>query len=106
MGDFGTARELIVRAHPEAAKIDFGGEKQDFYQGRLKLNEELKGRSNLQSAITNAMLGRKDDALRDLNILLDYDAGDLVTWVRRPEFELLHSDPRYQELVRKMKLAQ
>ena len=106
MGDFGTARELIVRAHPEAAKIDFGGGKQDFYQGRLKLNGELKGRSNLQSAITNAMLGRKDDALRDLNGLLDHDAGDLVTWVRRPEFELLHSDPRYEELLRKMKLAQ
>ena len=106
MGDFGTARELIVRAHPEAAKIDFGEGKQDFYQGRLKLNEELKGGSNLQSAITNAMLGRKEDALRDLYILLDHDAGDLVTWVRRPEFELLHPDPRYQELLRKMKLAQ
>jgi hypothetical protein len=103
MGDFGTARELTVRAHPEVAKTDFGNGKQDYYQAHLKMQEMIRG-PKLQSAIDNAMLGKKDDALRDLNFLLDHDVSDLVTWIRRPEFELLHSDPRYEELLRKMKL--
>jgi serine/threonine-protein kinase len=106
MGDFATAQKLIVRVHPEAAKLDFGDGKQDYYQARLKLNEELKGGYNLQSATSNAMLGKKDDALRDLYIAFDNDAGDLLTWIRRPEFEILHSDPRFEELLRKMKLPQ
>jgi len=106
MGDFATARNLTIRAHPEAAKLDFGAGKEGYYQARLKLNEELEGGYNLQSAIDDAMLGKKDDALRSLYTAFENDPGDLVTWIRRPECESLHSDPRFEELLRKMKLPQ
>jgi len=100
-GDFATARKLTIRANPEAAKLDFGDGKEGYYQARLKL-----GGTNLQSAIDDAMLGKKDDALRGLYFAFDNDPGDLVTWIRRPECESLHSDPRFEELLRKMKLPQ
>ena len=92
---------MTIRANPEAAKLDFGDGKEGYYQARLKL-----GGTNLQSAIDDAMLGKKDDALRGLYFAFDNDPGDLVTWIRRPECESLHSDPRFEELLRKMKLPQ
>jgi len=50
------------------------------------------------------MLGSKDAALRELNSVLEDDAGDAIIWTLRPEFDSLRGDPRYTELRRKMNL--
>jgi Tfp pilus assembly protein PilF len=105
-GDFATARKLTIRANPEAAKLDFGDGKEGYYQARLKMSSELLGLPNLQLAMDSAMLGKKDDAFQSLYMAFDNEAGDLVTWIRRPEYNSLHPDPRFGELLRKMYLPQ
>ena len=105
MGAYSAARELTIRSHPEAAKLDFGDGKEGYYQARLKMSSELV-LQNLQLAMDSAMLGKKDDAFQSLYMAFDNDASDLVTWIRRPEYNSLHSDPRFGELLRKMYLPQ
>jgi len=74
-----------------------------FYTTRLKLRQEAYG---LSSAIDYAMLGRKDQAFRDLNRALEDDPFDSMTWIRRPEYGSLHADSRYDLLLRRLNLAQ
>ncbi len=60
----------------------------------------------MRSALDYAMLGRKDEAFRELNHDLEDDPTDANWWIRRPEYDSLRSDPRYAELLRRMNLPQ
>jgi len=101
LGNYEAARQSIARYDPEAQKIDFGKTKESFYRARLKLRLD---RGSLNLSTDFAMLGRKDDALRELNNGLADDPGDLIIWSLRPEFDSLRDDPRYAELRHTMKL--
>jgi len=101
LGNYEVARQAIIRFDPEASKIDFGKSKQSFYRARLRLPLD---RNSLNLSMDYAMLGSKDAALRELNSVLEDDAGDAIIWTLRPEFDSLRGDPRYAELRRKMNL--
>jgi len=103
LGDYATAKQLIVRYEPDAADVDLGTDREVFYRTRLKLRQEAY---SLSSAIDYAMLGRKDQAFRDLNRALEDDPFDSMTWIRRPEYGSLHADARYDELLRRLNLRQ
>jgi serine/threonine protein kinase/tetratricopeptide (TPR) repeat protein len=103
LGNYATAKQLIIRYEPNASKVDFGTDREAFYKTRLKLRQEAY---NLSSAIDYAMLGRKDEAFRDLNRALEDDPFDSMTWIRRPEYDSLHADSRYADLLRRLNLAQ
>jgi eukaryotic-like serine/threonine-protein kinase len=103
LGNYATAKQLIIRYEPDAAEVDLGTDREVFYRTRLKLRQEAY---NLSSAIDYAMLGRKDEAFRDLNRALDDDPFDSMTWIRRPEYDSLHPDSRYDELLHRLNLPQ
>jgi tetratricopeptide (TPR) repeat protein len=101
LGNYASARELWIRAHPEAATVDFGTGKEGFFQGLLK----LQGDRSLYRPLVYAMLGRKDEAFQDLTRDIEDYPVDMVFWIRRPELDSLHSDPRYAELLHRMNLS-
>jgi len=103
LGDYDAARQLIIRAHPEAAMANFGKGKKAYYQTRLKAQGRKAG---LFAAINYSMLGQKKEALQVLHQALEEDPGDTAIWIRRPEYDSLHSDPRYDELLHSMNLSQ
>jgi eukaryotic-like serine/threonine-protein kinase len=103
LGNYETARQLLTRTKPEVAQLDFGHGKEAFYRARLKLFGESY---SLDSAMDYAALGQKDQAFQDLQRALADDPSDMVTWIRRPEYDSLHSDPRFAELLRRMGLSQ
>ena len=103
MGNFDAARQLIIRAHPEAAKANFGKGKTAYYQTRLKAQGRKSG---LFAAINFSMLGQKNEAIQALREALENDPGDTAIWIRRPEYDALHSSPRYDELLGRMGLLQ
>jgi hypothetical protein len=62
--------------------------------------------SSLEFAETYACLERKDDALHYLERAYQQREPWLVHLQGDPNFDFLHSDPRYREIVRKMNLPQ
>jgi hypothetical protein len=74
--------------------------KEAYYQAVLKLPAHGYG---LDLAVAKSMLGKKDDAFQSLNTALTEDTV-VITWIRRPEFDSLRSDPRYAALMRRMNL--
>ena len=55
-------------------------------------------------AVDYARLKRKDDTLRFLDGAFQEHSPDMVFLQKRPDFDFLHSDPRYQALVKKIGL--
>jgi len=105
LGNYSAARQLIIRAYPEATEVDFGSGKDGYYLGRLKLKSAEEDKI-LNFSIAYAMLGRKDEAFDALSRAMQIDPADLPHWIRRPEFDSLHSNPRYAELLRQMNFSQ
>lgn len=58
----------------------------------------------LQFAYDYARLGRKDEALRYLELAYKEHQPFLVHLQSDPDVDVLHSDPRYQQIVKKMRL--
>ena len=105
LGNYPSAKQYLQRAVPERAKenfakLDFGNTRESFYGAWLKLEPEV----SVTQALIYEMIGRKDDAFRDLEQSLVDDPGDLNSWSLRPEFDSLRDDPRYAALRRKMNL--
>src|SRR5713101_2929954 len=103
LGNYSTAHQLRTTYCPEDAKLDFGTGKEAYYRTDLK---SPCRRMPMRSALDYAMLGRKDEAFRELNHDLEDDPTDANWWIRRPEYDSLRSDPRYAELLRRMNLPQ
>ena len=103
LGNFEAARKWLLVMDPESAKLNFGSDKQDFYQAESKLPTYKYG---LSLAINEAMLGKKDEAFRALNAAVTEDTVDVITWIRRPEFDGLRSDQRYSVLMHRMDLPE
>ncbi len=103
LGNYSIARQLRTTYCPEDAKLDFGTGKETYYRTDLK---SPCRRMPMRSALDYAMLGRKDEAFRELNHDLEDDPTDANWWIRRPEYDSLRSDPRYAELLRRMNLPQ
>ena len=72
-------------------------------------------RSLLSASVTNptvedlglfasTALGDKQQAIRSLKRMADEDPGDADIFIRRPEFDSLHSEPEFQRLLSSMKL--
>lgn len=101
LGNYPRAKELLVTCYPQSAKLDFGTGKEAYYRAYL----QTVGPSSLLSALSYAMLGRKDEAFRTLTSGLEDDPFS-VAFIRRPEFDSLHSDPRWAELLGRMNLPQ
>ena len=76
---------------------------------RLEL-EDLKRRSRReyvspwQLAVAYAALGEKEDAIRCLQEAYQQHSPRLVLLQHYPDFDFLHSDPRYQAVVKGMGL--
>jgi len=104
LGNYSTARQLRITRCPEEAKLDFGTGKEAYYQSVLK--SPCFGGRGVGSAVSYAMLGKKDEAFHDLHYDLESGTRNLIVDIRRPEYDSLRSDPRYAELLRRMNLSQ
>jgi TolB-like protein/Tfp pilus assembly protein PilF len=67
---------------------------------------EIGGDGAYEFAQINARLGNRDEAFRWLEKLYDGHSGWIVKLGVDPELDNLHSDPRFQDLLRRMGLAQ
>jgi len=103
LGNYSTAQQLRTTYCPEDAKLDFGTGKEAYYRTDLK---SPCRRLAWRSALDYAMLGRKDEAFRELNHFLEDDPSGANWYIRRPEYDSLRSDPRYAELLRHINLPQ
>lgn len=103
LGNYEAAKQATLLVGPDAAKLDFGSGRQGFYQAEVKFRQ---GFSLLDLAVAEAMLGQKHEVFRMFDAALADDAVDLITWIRRPEFDSLHGDPRYATLMRRLKLPE
>ncbi len=103
LGNYSTAQQLRTTYCPEDAKLDFGTGKEAYYRTDLK---SPCRRLAWRSALDYAMLGRKDEAFRELNHFLEDDPSGANWYIRRPEYDSLRSDPRYAELLRRINLPQ
>ena len=103
LGNYSTAQQLRTTYCPEDAKLDFGTGKEAYYGTDLK---SPCRRLAWRSALDYAMLGRKDEAFRELNHFLEDDPSGTNWYIRRPEYDSLRSDPRYAELLRRINLPQ
>jgi TolB-like protein len=101
LGNYSTAKQLRTTYCPDDAKLDFGTGKEAYYRTDLK---SPCRRLAWRSALDYAMLGRKDEAFRELNQFLEDDPSGANWYIRRPEYDSLRSDPRYTELLRRIKL--
>jgi len=98
-GDYAGARDNALHALP-AEPWPVPKSRTDFYDSYIK---NMHG-DFMTTAFCSAALGKKDDAFRALNSLIDADPLDLPVWIRRPEFTSLHDDPRFADLLRRMNL--
>jgi eukaryotic-like serine/threonine-protein kinase len=103
LGNYSTAKQLRTTYCPDDAKLDFGTGKEAYYRTDLK---SPCRRLAWRSALDYAMLGRKDEAFRELNHFLEDDPSGANWYIRRPEYDSLRSDPRYAELLRRINLSQ
>jgi eukaryotic-like serine/threonine-protein kinase len=103
LGNYSTAQQLRTTYCPEDAKLDFGTGKEAYYRTDLK---SPCRRLAWRSALDYAMLGRKEEAFRELNHFLEDDPSGANWYIRRPEYDSLRSDPRYAELLRRINLPQ
>jgi eukaryotic-like serine/threonine-protein kinase len=103
LGNYSTAQQLRTTYCPEDAKLDFGTGKEAYYRTDLK---SPCRRLAWRSALDYAMLGRKDEAFRELNHFLEDDPSGANWYIRRPEYDSLRSDPHYAELLRRINLPQ
>ncbi len=71
---------------------------------QLKKNGKNQYVSPFELAQLSAVLGRRDEAVRYLREALDQRLPDLVFLKQDPYFNSLHSDPRYQALVKRIGL--
>jgi tetratricopeptide (TPR) repeat protein len=103
LGNYSTAQQLRTTFCPEDAKLDFGAGKEAYYRTDLK---SPCRRLAWRFALDYAMLGKKDEAFRELNHFLEDDPTGANWYIRRPEYDSLRSDSRYAELLRRMDLPQ
>jgi tetratricopeptide (TPR) repeat protein len=103
LGDYEAARGSLLVLNPDSAKLNFGTGKEDYYKATLKSPMRRLG---LDQAMADAMLGKKDEAFQTLDRAVTEDSVDVITWIRRPEFDGLRSYPRYAALMRRMDLSQ
>ena len=96
------ARQLISRFNPNAAPLYFGKGKEALYRG-MQAGAEV---DYFVEAFSYAALGKNDLAFQSLQRALREDPGDLIVWIRRPEYDSLHADPRYAELLKRMRLPE
>jgi len=107
LGNYSTAQQLRPTFCPEDAKLDFGTGKEAYYRTDLKSPcRRLAWRLAWRFALDYAMLGRKDEAFRELNHFLEDDPTGANWYIRRPEHDSLRSDPRYAEMLRRINLPQ
>ena len=81
LGNYSTAQQLRTTYCPEDAKLDFGTGKEAYYGTDLK---SPCRRLAWRSALDYAMLGRKDEAFRELNHFLEDDPSGANWYIRRP----------------------
>ena len=101
-GNYEAARQFIIRYNPNAAPLYFGKGKEALYRG-MQVGNDV---DNFREAFSYAALGKKDLAFQSLQRALQEDPGDLDTWIRRPEYDSLRTDPRYAELMNRMRLPE
>lgn len=63
-----------------------------------------KGGSPVLIARAYAMLGKKDEAIKYLNLAADAHAPELVFFFNNPCFDSLHDDPRFLAIVKRMSM--
>jgi tetratricopeptide (TPR) repeat protein len=101
MGNFAVARQQLLACDAKAQKVDLGTTKEAFWQAYVQVFSE----HHAQTAFAYAVLGRKDEAFRDIDAALDEVPAVLSAHIQGPMFDNLHSDPRYAAVLRRMKLA-
>jgi eukaryotic-like serine/threonine-protein kinase len=101
-GNFEQARAEFDRVPQSVGTLKWQPGRDGFYRALLAASETvLKGE---QESIAAAALGDKDRAIRSLEQLAIDIPPDAAIYMRRPEFDSLRSDPRFQALLRRMNL--
>ena len=105
MGNLAVARQHLLGCDPGAQKMEIGTDdsqasKELFWKAYIRIYEGHPG----QTAFANSVLGNKEEAFRDLNLAVVQTPAGLAVYMRLPMFAPLVSDPRYADLLRRMKL--
>jgi eukaryotic-like serine/threonine-protein kinase len=103
-GNYDRARQLWLRGNPGVAWGETAQGKDAFYR-RIAKGSVLNA-DPLMSSVASAMLGQKEEAFQLLDRTMEYDPGDMALWIWRPEFDSLRGDPRFEELLRRMKFEE
>ena len=69
---------------------------------KLKDQVKVKEKNPISVARVYAVLGRKEEALRWLEVGYEAHSFRMPHLMRQPDFNSLHSDPRFQEIVRRV----
>jgi Tfp pilus assembly protein PilF len=97
----------------EDAKVEFGKSglvgditwqpgREGFY--RSLLSSESRTASQPEEAFAAAALGDEQRAIQALERIANEDPADVAIFVRRPEFDALHSEPEFLKLLGRLKL--
>jgi TolB-like protein/DNA-binding winged helix-turn-helix (wHTH) protein len=76
------------------------------YRAYLKQRLEMGGHDLYELAQINARLGNRDEAFRWLEKLYEHHSGSIGKLNADPELDNLRSDPRFDDLLRRARLAQ
>ena len=67
-------------------------------------NDQHPIRGSIQKAVVFSFLEQNDKAFKELENAFHRQHSELALWIKTPFFENIKSDPRYAELIRKLKL--
>jgi eukaryotic-like serine/threonine-protein kinase len=104
-GNFEQAKTEFDRAAPFVSNVVWQPGRDGFYRALLALGDsDASVVINEEESVAAVALGDKERAIESLERLAVDIPQDGAIYVRRPEFDSLHSEPRFQALLRRMNL--
>jgi serine/threonine protein kinase/Tfp pilus assembly protein PilF len=103
-GNFEQAKTEFDKAAPFISNVVWQPGREGFYRALLGSIHASTTVVDEEESVAAMALGDKERTLQSLERLSVDIPQDAVIYVRRPEFEPLHSEPRFQALLRRMNL--
>src|SRR5437764_15149934 len=101
-GNFEQAKMEFGKASQFVGKIVWQPGRDGFYRSLLSSSPEIG--EPPEESFAAAALGDQERAIRSLEQLAADHPQDGATFVRRPEVDVLHAQPRFQALLKRMNL--